>query len=143
MISSLFCRMVFLLLLFSYTSAFTASQHATRMHLRMIAVSSLEEANKIVAGLQAGQTFPALAQAYSQHLSQRRGGDLGLVSLEDLAPTIRDTLQGLHEGDVSPVIHLGEQYLLLQVTTDRFFQSGHRLYKAGEYESALQDFAKI
>ncbi|MBI4639707.1 MAG: peptidylprolyl isomerase [Candidatus Tectomicrobia bacterium] len=142
MLSILFLKIFLLILLFSFSQVFAAPQQPTQVHLRIIAVSSQEEADNIVVALRNGKDFPALAREYSRHSSQKRGGDIGPVSLKELAPNIREAIRSLREGEVSHVIKVENQYLLFQVTTDRFFESGHQFYKAEEYEKALRAFAR-
>ena len=82
---------------------------------RIIVVSSDEAAQRIAQQLAAGTNFVALAEAQSIDPSARRGGLIGPVALSALRPEMRDALQRLEVGQVSPVIRLPLGFAVIQL----------------------------
>ena len=74
------------------------------MTLRVIVVDSEEEARRIVARLNGGENFVALAQAESIDPTAGAGGLLGKVTLSTLPPVLKDALVGVAPGQLSPVV---------------------------------------
>jgi len=100
----------------------------TKYHLRHILMkrSSLDDEKEnrairqkmedLLADLQDGQAFQALAKAYSESPTADTGGDLGTFSLDTLSDRIRTAIAGLKPGGYTPVIDTdqGYQIFLLQ-----------------------------
>ncbi|MDP2168642.1 MAG: peptidylprolyl isomerase [Thermodesulfovibrionales bacterium] len=60
-----------------------------------------ERTGEVLERLRAGEDFQALAAEYSDDPSGKRGGDLGSVTLDDLAPEFQEALRTLKPGEVS------------------------------------------
>jgi parvulin-like peptidyl-prolyl isomerase len=77
-----------------------------QVHARHIQVLSQDEANQILAMLQAGADFAALAQQYSKDpMTNAAGGDLGWFPRGGLVdPALESAAFGLQPGQVSGVI---------------------------------------
>ena len=90
---------------------------AEQVHARHILVDTYDEAERILAQLQAGADFAALAQAYSQDVSTRdNGGDLGFFPRGVLvAPEVEEAAFALQPGQISPVITSTLGYHIVQV----------------------------
>jgi len=90
---------------------------AEHVHARHILVDNPEEAARILAQLQAGADFAALASAYSQDESSRdAGGDLGWFPRGVLlAPEVDEAAFGLQPGQFSGVIQSDFGYHIVQV----------------------------
>ncbi len=65
--------------------------------------------------LQAGAAFDGLARQYSEDVTAKDGGDLGMFLLEELAPELRETVRSLSEQEVSPVLATPQGYQLLML----------------------------
>ena len=100
---------------------------AVQYHLRtvLIRVSSwenaeakdmaLERMNLVVEELKAGAPFETVARQYSEDVTAKEGGDLGLFNIEELAPELQETVRWLKEGEVSSVLQTAQGYQLLFV----------------------------
>jgi len=90
---------------------------AEHVHARHILVDTSQEAERILAQLQTGAEFAALAQAYSQDTSTREsGGDLGFFPRGILvAPEVEDAAFALQPGQFSGVVTSLMGYHIVQV----------------------------
>lgn len=91
---------------------------AEQVHARHILVDTQEEAERILAQLQAGADFVALAQAYSQDANTRdSGGDLGFFprGLLLTAPEVEESAFVLQPGQFSGVVTSPLGYHIVQV----------------------------
>ncbi len=89
-----------------------AAEHVT---LRMIVVSSQEGAERILSQLRQGQDFATLAKQKSIDTTSDAGGLMQNVLPSTLRPEMRDALQAMAPGQLSPVLRtpLGYAILLL------------------------------
>jgi parvulin-like peptidyl-prolyl isomerase len=89
---------------------------AEQVHARHIVVESEEAAEGILAALEAGADFVALARQHSVDLATRdNGGDLGWFPRGLVAPELENAAFALQPGQVSAPVHLGEGYHIVQV----------------------------
>jgi foldase protein PrsA len=87
-----------------------------QVHARHIVVESEAEAREILALLQQGGDFVALARERSVDVATRdNGGDLGWFPRGLIAPELEVAAFSLQPGEVSDVVELGGQYHILQV----------------------------
>ncbi len=92
-----------------------APAFAATVALRLVVVDSAAEASRILKQLQSGADFAALARERSTDATAIDGGFLGNVDPAALRPELRHALQGLHPGDLSPIVKLPSGYALLKV----------------------------
>ena len=85
--------------------------------MRILVTETPEKAEHVLDELKAGADFAALARAESVDPTAPQGGDLGLVSPDDLRSELRDALQGLHPGQFSGVVHIPSGYAILEIET--------------------------
>jgi len=78
--------------------------------------SALEKIETIVKEFESGAAFDELAKQYSQDGTAAAGGDLGLFTLNELSAEFQETVRGMEEGQISPVLKTpkGYQILMLQ-----------------------------
>jgi peptidyl-prolyl cis-trans isomerase SurA len=69
----------------------------------------------ILNALRSGAAFDELAREYSQDATAPAGGDLGLFTLDELSPELRETVASMSEGQVSPVIQTPQGYRILML----------------------------
>jgi tetratricopeptide (TPR) repeat protein len=91
---------------------------AATVVLRLVVVDSADEAARIQTQLKTGADFAAIAREKSTDATAVDGGLLGQVDPATLRPELRDALQGLHPGDLSPIVKLPSGYALLKVLPD-------------------------
>ncbi len=72
-----------------------------------------QNAEKIVAELKQGASFPLLARQFSQSASARTGGDLGWVKPGELPPEVEAELVKLQPGMATPPIRTSTGYYIV------------------------------
>ena len=83
------------------------------VRLRLLRVADRSRAEKIVARLNAGESFAAVARVESADASSAQGGDLGNVRVGDLAEPLRSAATALAPGEVSPILDTPAGFVLL------------------------------
>jgi len=73
----------------------------------------LKDAQSLVAQIQAGAPFPAIARQFSQSPSAAEGGDIGLIYDGQLAPELSAALAKMKTGDMSPPVRSTGGYYIL------------------------------
>src|SRR6266581_2454573 len=110
--------------------------------LRLIVVKTGEEAADLRSRLQAGEGFEDLANKYSIDASASAGGYFGNVVIGDLSKEFQDALAGLRAGQVSPIVKISEEYVLLQVVSEAeaHYYLGYALAGQGKLDEAVGEF---
>jgi arylsulfatase A-like enzyme/tetratricopeptide (TPR) repeat protein len=85
-----------------------------RVHLRLLRVKERARAEEAARRVRAGEDFAAVARDLSQDTSAPRGGDIGMVRLSDLAPSLRAVARALPPGGVSPILESPGDFVLLK-----------------------------
>lgn len=75
------------------------------------------QADAARARVAAGEPFEKVAAEVSDAPSKANGGLIGPIQLNELAPAIRERLEGLQVGEVSEVFRTGRGYQLLKLET--------------------------
>jgi parvulin-like peptidyl-prolyl isomerase len=89
---------------------------AEQVHARLIMVDTEEKAQEVLAQIQEGSDFVALARQYSLDVATREnGGDVGWFPRGLVAPELETAAFALQPSQVSDVISLGEGYHIVQV----------------------------
>jgi tetratricopeptide (TPR) repeat protein len=99
----------------SQTQSLTPSDEVT---LRVIVVDTAEQAERIVARLNGGEDFIALAQAESIDPTASAGGLLGKVTRSTLPPVLKDALVGVAPGQLARVAQIPTGFAILKVVED-------------------------
>src|SRR6266566_4692016 len=109
--------------------------------LRLIVVKTGEEAADLRSRLQAGEGFEDLANKYSIDASASAGGYFGNVVIGDLSKEFQDALAGLRPGQVSPIVKISEEYVLLQVVSEAeaHYYLGYALLEQGNVDEAIAE----
>jgi peptidyl-prolyl cis-trans isomerase SurA len=102
-------------------------QEAKKYHLRTILIKvpdpatteqkedSLKRIKAIADELKAGAAFDQLARQFSDDITAKEGGDVGLFSLEELSNQFRETVRWMKDGEISPVLETPQGYQILMV----------------------------
>ncbi len=75
----------------------------------------VDQMNEIHKKLAAGQSFEALAKAYSQGPGASQGGELGTFPADTLALPIRKAVLALHAGGITPVLNTDQGLQIFQL----------------------------
>ena len=84
----------------------SAQTPAGDVSLRLIVVSSTEEAQRVLERLTRGEDFASLAREVSIDPSSDAGGSIGRVAVSSLRPELRRALEGLAPGQMSPAVQI-------------------------------------
>jgi len=101
--------------LVSQISSPQSSASSGEVTLAIIVVSSQGKAERILNQLNHGQDFAKLARQESIDSTAGEGGFLGKMNLSTLRPELRDAVQGVGVGEVSPVVRTPLGYAVLKV----------------------------
>jgi tetratricopeptide (TPR) repeat protein len=96
----------------------SSSTPSDEVTLRIIVVSSPEKAQHILDLLQKGDDFANLAKRESIDSTASDGGLLGKLAPSSLRPELREALQGITLGQVSPVVRTPLGYAILKVVNE-------------------------
>ena len=78
-----------------------------QLHVRIIAVKTDAEANAVDADLKAGKDFASVAKARSIDVSKASGGDIGTVPVDYFSGSVRQSIDALKVGGVTPWLAVG------------------------------------
>jgi tetratricopeptide (TPR) repeat protein len=102
----------------AFTQEFPSSQSQEadrQVTFRIIVVSSEDAAQRIAQQVASGANFVALAGAESIDPSAPTGGLIGPIALSALRPEMREVLQGLQPGQVSPIVRVPLGFAVVQL----------------------------
>ena len=88
------------------------------MILRIIVVSTADEAQRVAERLARSENFVALAKEVSIDTTASRGGLIGKVSLSALRPDLRNVLEHLPVGQLSPIVQIPTGFAVLKIMPD-------------------------
>jgi tetratricopeptide (TPR) repeat protein len=125
----------FCLYLFPQNS-FSQNKPSEQLTLRIIVVSSAEDAESIRRRLQQGGDFASMAAQQSLDPSADQGGLMGKVTLATLRPELREAVRGLAPGDISKVVSVPLGYAILKVVPESELGSKGHPYAPGNLGTA-------
>ncbi len=86
-----------------------------KYRLRHILNDRKELMDEVKIRLENNESFSSLAELYSKSPNASQGGLLGLFEMDDLAPEIQESLEGLEKGDYTKVVETDQGYQLFYV----------------------------
>ena len=92
-------------------------EKSSEVALQIILVDTRAAADGILRRLKSGESFDALARQFSIDGSASGGGYIGKVKLSALRPELREALESLSPGQVTPVVQIPTGYMILKVLT--------------------------
>lgn len=72
--------------------------------------NALKLAKRIHELAKGGQDFKTLARKFSQLPSASDGGDIGIFTLDEMAPTMRSAIKDLKPGEISSIVDMQSEY---------------------------------
>jgi tetratricopeptide (TPR) repeat protein len=106
-------------LLYGQSDPPTASGRSKEVALRVIVVRTPEQANQALEKLKAGYDFSTMAKEKSIDPTADSGGFMGRMNPADLRPELRDALEGVAPGQLSPIARIPSGYAILKVIPER------------------------
>ena len=109
--------------------------------LRIITVRDRQEAQQIRQQLSKGASFSALAAQKSLGPERQVWGYSGTVRLSDVQSELRGVLQSLQPGQISDVIAVGQQFVIIKVISpqiERYYETADRALAQNKIEVALE-----
>jgi arylsulfatase A-like enzyme/predicted Zn-dependent protease len=82
--------------------------------IRLLRVGTKDAAEEAARRAASGEDFAALARALSADPSAGRGGDLGVVTIADLAEPLRSAVAGLAPGEVGPIVATADGFVVVK-----------------------------
>ena len=110
--------------------------------LRRIVVADRQTAENILQQLRQGTSFSALARARSIGPEYGQWGYSGIVRLSEVQPVLRAALLKLQEGQVSEILELGDQFVMMKVISPRIarhFEAAERAESENRLPQAIQE----
>lgn len=96
-----------------------------------------EKLERVLEELERGTPFEEVAKAYSEDPSAPEGGDLGYVEMSALDPAIREEIEGMQIGEVSPVVRSSKGFHILLFTDKK---GGQPLPFEAVRERVMEDY---
>ena len=107
----------FCVAVFSQGAQSVAQNSSGTAFLRIIVVGTVEKAQQILARLNKGENFADVARKESIDSTAAEGGSLGNVTLSSLRPELRDALNSLGPGQISPIVKSPLGFAILKIDT--------------------------
>lgn len=110
--------------------------------IRLIVVADRQTAQNILQQLQQGTSFSALAHAKSIGPESSQWGYGGLVRLHEVQPALRAALLKMKEAQVSDVLALGDQFVIVKVISPKIaqhFAAADRAERDNKLPQAIQE----
>jgi tetratricopeptide (TPR) repeat protein len=126
----------------------TAAPQADRVSFRIITVTSEMKAAELRTRALSGESFEKLARENSTDPSAADGGFLGAFAPADLRQELRTALSGLAPGQISPVLKMGNEFVLLQLAVPGEVEWSNENATAmeglqkGRYDEAARSFSR-
>ncbi len=98
---------------------------------------AIQTLTRIRQDLENGANFEAFAKGFSQAPSAARGGEIGLIPLDQLEPSLAEAVRALSIGAVSPIVSTALGHYLLKLTEIKPPQAEAKL-EAGALVSIMQ-----
>jgi len=110
--------------------------------IRRIAVADRQTAREILQQLRQGASFSALAGTRSVGVESGQWGYSGIIRLREVQPALRAAILKLKEGQISDVLQLGGQFVIIKMISPkipRHFQAAERAEREGKLPQAIQE----
>lgn len=101
------------------------------VYLRLISVATAAEAQRVEQALSSGTSFQEVARKYSTAPSAERWGYLGALAFESLQEDFKKALDGIDEGQRTPLFQSGDEWIILEWMPFEFRQEAYRLQERG------------
>jgi peptidyl-prolyl cis-trans isomerase SurA len=102
-----------------YYDAHADDLRTEEVRLRLIVVKDHAAAEEILASLEKGEDFGAVARTKSIGMRARSGGDTGWVNSETLWPPLRDAVRTMKTGQAGGPLQKGVELLIVKVQARR------------------------
>jgi parvulin-like peptidyl-prolyl isomerase len=116
------------------SEAHSPAREAEQVHAQHILVADMETGKEVLARLNDGEDWAALASEYSQDTSNKdNGGDLGWFPRDLMIPAFEEAAFSLEPGEISDLVETEYGYHIIQV-----LEKGVRELDDQTYDSMVQ-----
>lgn len=102
-----------------YLQNINSFTRARLYHLKIIETETQTDIDTVVQLIKDGGDFEEIAKEYSVHHSQRKGGDLGFVDIEEMPDILEKSILLIEPGQISPVIYYNNKYHIFKLKNVR------------------------
>ncbi len=102
-----------------YRSQTSISTVPERVHCRQIVTTTRAKAEKILALLEKGENFAAMAQQYSESPDREKGGDLGFIARGELPPMMDEACFRFQPGQTSGIVRSSYGFHIFRILERR------------------------
>ena len=110
--------------------------------IRRIVVADRQTAQEVLQQLRQGASFSALAGTRSVGVEYSQWGYSGIIHLREVHPALRTALLKLKEGQISEVLEMGGQFVIIKLISPkipRHFEAAERAEREGKLPQAMQE----
>src|SRR5262252_3557605 len=110
--------------------------------IRRIVVADRQTAEEILRQLRQGASFSALAGTRSVGVEYSQWGYSGIINMREVQPALRAALMKLTEGQISDVLELGGQFVIVKMISPkipRYFEAAERAEREDKLPQAIQE----
>jgi tetratricopeptide (TPR) repeat protein len=114
--------------------------------IRRIVVADRQTAQEILQQLRQGASFSVLARAKSAGPEYSQWGYSGTIRPNEVQPAMRTVLLKLKEGQVSDVLELGGQFVIIKMISPkipRHLEAAERAERQGKLPQAMQELQAV
>jgi tetratricopeptide (TPR) repeat protein len=114
--------------------------------IERIVVADRQTAEAILEQLRQGASFSALAGTRSVGGEYSQWGYSGIIHLHEVQPALRTALLNLKEGQISDVLEMGGQFVIIKMISPkipRHFEAAERAEREGKLPQAIQEVQAV
>jgi tetratricopeptide (TPR) repeat protein len=114
--------------------------------IERIVVEDRQTAEAILEQLRQGASFSALAGTKSVGREYSQWGYSGIIHLHEVQPALRTALLNLKEGQISDVLEMGGQFVIIKMISpkiSRHFEAAERAEREGKLPQAIQEVQAV
>lgn len=122
------------------TNQLASSSGQQRQCLRLLVLTSQQQAQNLAERARGGEAFAALARQLGGEALA--GARMRCLETSELDGQVQAALQELRPGQVSQPLPLAGKWVLVQLNSDEYWRRGEELQRAGRYQEAEESLLR-